>query len=88
MAAKQESMQCNGRSDATAREPRSSPSTSLKVYKPYNYLPILLCVLWDHWLQTQVTIFVGKNDPVLIHIRIKQGMWKCATRHLDLNESS
>ncbi|TWW77328.1 Solute carrier organic anion transporter family member 1C1 [Takifugu flavidus] len=32
MAAKQECMQWNGRSDATAREPRSSPCTSLKMF--------------------------------------------------------
>lgn len=48
MAAKQECTQWNGRSDATAREPRTSPCTSLKVYKLYNYVPILLCMETDH----------------------------------------
>lgn len=47
MAAKQECTQWNGRSDTTTREPRSSPCTSLKVYKPYNYVSILLCVETD-----------------------------------------
>lgn len=36
MAAEQGRTQWNGRSDATARDPRSSPCTGLKVHKPYN----------------------------------------------------
>lgn len=90
MAAKQECTQWNGRSDATTREPRSSPCTSLKVYKPYNYVPILLCVETDRWLQAHVTIF-GKNDPVLINICIKTRHVKVCYptfRFISPNESS
>lgn len=36
MAAEQGRAQWNGRSDAAAKDPRSSPCTGLKVYKPYN----------------------------------------------------
>lgn len=38
MAAEQGRTQWNGRSDATSRDPHSSPCTGLKVYKSNNYI--------------------------------------------------